>query len=230
MANRSGARDRSDQGKFEALQEVLEHLEQAKLLDLGQWKSAAALINAIATAEETAPNFDNTRIMSLTEFTRDVHAEAAVLTSAARLGIESRNSTLVVTTYPCHNCAKHIIASGIRRVVYIEPYPKSYAYEFYAESIEPERESTGKVSFVPFTGVAPRRYEDWFRMREKRKDQLGRRRPWFPRDAVPAFIERYVNEEYLQREEFFQAEIGPCMNRLAKTDQVNVSSVPGSPQ
>ncbi|MDN3612645.1 hypothetical protein QWZ16_23945 [Vibrio ostreicida] len=32
------------------------------------------------------------------------------------------NST--VRLFPCHNCAKHIVASGIKRVVYVEPYPK----------------------------------------------------------------------------------------------------------
>jgi deoxycytidylate deaminase len=30
-------------------------------------------------------------------------------------------------SFPCHMCARHIIATGLREVVYIEPYPKSVA-------------------------------------------------------------------------------------------------------
>ena len=45
---------------------------------------------------------------------------------------------MYVTTFPCHNCAKHIIAAGLERVVYLEPYPKSRAKTLYDEDITPE--------------------------------------------------------------------------------------------
>ncbi|TMQ08861.1 MAG: hypothetical protein E6J90_35770 [Deltaproteobacteria bacterium] len=35
----------------------------------------------------------------------------------------------------CHNCAKHIVASGIRRVVYVEPYVKSQAVQLHGDAI-----------------------------------------------------------------------------------------------
>ena len=68
---------------------------------------------------------DSLLIMDLTEFGRAVHAEMNALTDAARLGRATKGATLYCTTFPCHNCAKHIVASGIDRVVYIQPYPKS---------------------------------------------------------------------------------------------------------
>jgi deoxycytidylate deaminase len=50
---------------------------------------------------------------------------------------------------PCHNCTKQIMARGIRRVVYMEPYPKCSAKDLHPDEIEIEAEST-KVGFVPF--------------------------------------------------------------------------------
>lgn len=34
-------------------------------------------------------------------------------------------TTLYATMYPCHNCARHIVAAGIRKVIYIERYGES---------------------------------------------------------------------------------------------------------
>ena len=75
-------------------------------------------------------------VMDITEYGRAVHAEMEALLSCARSGISAKGGTLFSTTYPCHNCAKHIIAAGIQRVVYVEPYPKSKAAAMYFESIK----------------------------------------------------------------------------------------------
>jgi len=66
-------------------------------------------------------------VMDLTEYGRVVYVEMSAICDAARLGRSIKGSTLYCTTFPCHNCTKHIIAAGIRRVVYMEPYPKSKA-------------------------------------------------------------------------------------------------------
>ena len=68
------------------------------------------------------------------------------------------------TTFPCHNCAKHIVAAGIRRVVYVEPYPKSRALDLHDDSITLTGEA-GKVRFEPFSGIGARRFIDLFSMR-----------------------------------------------------------------
>ena len=64
------------------------------------------------------------RLHDLTEFGRAVHAEMEALLSCARSGVSPRGGVLYCTTFPCHNCAKHIVAAGIERVFYVEPYPK----------------------------------------------------------------------------------------------------------
>jgi dCMP deaminase len=51
-----------------------------------------------------------------------LHAEANAITKLARSSNNSDGSTLYVTASPCIECAKLIIQSGIRRVVYAERY------------------------------------------------------------------------------------------------------------
>lgn len=133
--------------------------------------------------DKFAKKLSGTRVVNLTEFGRAVHAEMEAITAAARVGVSIRGSTLFSTTFPCHNCTKHIIASGIERVVYVEPYPKSLAHRLHKDAVsfdEDEEESGArKVQFEPFVGVAPRSYADLFSAvsregrRFKRKDEAG---------------------------------------------------------
>lgn len=51
-----------------------------------------------------------------------LHAEANAITKIARSHNSSDGATLYVTASPCIECAKLIIQSGIRRVVYGEKY------------------------------------------------------------------------------------------------------------
>ena len=129
---------------------------------------------------------DTLLIMDLTEFGRAVHAEMNALTDAARLGRATSGATLYCTTFPCHNCAKHIVSSGIDRVVYIQPYPKSRAAELYPDSIsiDPKDKPADKVLFQTHTGIAPhlykRVYEDF-----KKKDKRGNVLEWNKKIAQP---------------------------------------------
>ena len=108
----------------------------------------------------------NSPIADITEYGRVVHAEMEALLSCARERIGTRGATLYSTTFPCHNCAKHIVAAGIHRVVYIEPYPKSKALEFHDDSIcLGFQKQDKKVHFEPFVGVGPRRFFDLFSYR-----------------------------------------------------------------
>ncbi len=117
---------------------------------------------------------ERSSISDLTEFGRVVHAEMEAILSCGRNGIPTKDSTLYCTTFPCHNCAKHIVASGIKRVVYVEPYPKSRALELHDDSIvligeseeknNAQNEMENKVIFEPFIGVGSRRFLDLFSM------------------------------------------------------------------
>ena len=51
-----------------------------------------------------------------------LHAEANAISKVAKSGNSSQGATLYVTASPCMECAKLIIQSGIRRVVYKDEY------------------------------------------------------------------------------------------------------------
>lgn len=51
-----------------------------------------------------------------------LHAEANALTKVARSHNNSEGATIYITASPCLECAKLIIQSGIKRVVYAEQY------------------------------------------------------------------------------------------------------------
>jgi cytidine deaminase len=131
---------------------------------------------------------NNSSLRDLTEYGRVVHAEMEALLSCARNNQSTVGATLYCTTFPCHNCAKHIVAAGIKRVVYVEPYPKSKALEFHNDSIVTSGESgedgNGLVVFEGFVGIGPRRFFDLFSMQLGssyelvRKDDQGRKIDW----------------------------------------------------
>lgn len=110
---------------------------------------------------------NNSKIKDITEYGRVVHAEMEAILSCARSEINTYKTTLYCTTFPCHNCAKHIVASGIEKVFYIEPYPKSKAFLFHKDSIESSESNKNspegkKVIFEPFVGVGPRCFFNLF--------------------------------------------------------------------
>lgn len=107
--------------------------------------------------------------------------------------------------FPCHHCARHIVAAGIARVVYVEPYPKSLATDLHRDAIdmEPEGVAADKVGFEPFVGVAPRQYSRVFSMLP-RKDKQGNVVPWDGTAAVPIFSRdpaSYLNAEAVHSKE-----------------------------
>jgi len=119
-----------------------------------------------------------TRFADITEFGRAVHAEMDALTTAARFGRSVNGCTAVVTTTPCHGCTRHLIASGIKRVVFIHPYEKSLARDLHEDALvlEPEmpRPIEGKVAFEQYIGVAPRCFPQYFDFGQtRRRDKRG---------------------------------------------------------
>ncbi|MBK7950677.1 MAG: cytidine deaminase [Deltaproteobacteria bacterium] len=163
--------DSSDKAKEEVVTEIAERIHS-------NWENETKASKQ-RFITELLSKLRSTRITSLTEFGRAVHAEAEAILSAARIGASPRGGILYCTTFPCHVCARHIVAAGIREVFYIEPYPKSKAFDLHADSISIETRVSNRVLFRPFVGVAPRRFERLFSMvsaegREiKRKDDKG---------------------------------------------------------
>jgi deoxycytidylate deaminase len=119
-------------------------------------------------------------IGDLIEFSRAVHAEMDALLSAGRTGAGTVGTRLFVTTFPCHYCARHIVSAGIDEVQYIEPYPKSKAWELHRDSIAldpvgwvPPSEGGTKTLFRPFVGVSPRLYRRAFLKQSELKNAAG---------------------------------------------------------
>lgn len=106
---------------------------------------------------------NDSRVKDLIEFSRAVHAEMHAILGASRVaGDRVVGGRLYVTTYPCHSCARHIVAAGIVEVYYIEPYRKSLATRLHADSLTESVDQLGKVRLLQYDGVAPRRFIDLF--------------------------------------------------------------------
>ena len=116
-----------------------------------------------------------TRLKALIEFSRSIHAEMDALLGLVRSGTKlPDNAVLFTTTYPCHNCARHIVAAGVKKVVYLEPYAKSLAIDLHDDSIADNKsdlESEGKVRFLPYQGVSPNLYKAVYLKTDNLKDK-----------------------------------------------------------
>jgi deoxycytidylate deaminase len=121
-------------------------------------------------------------VLDITEYGRAVHAEMDALLTCARSGVSPAGAILYTTTFPCHNCTRHIVAAGIERVIYIEPYAKSRAEELHEDAIvveekalKPSRGSKWRVPFTHFVGIGPRRYFDLFSLNLSSGHELVRK-------------------------------------------------------
>lgn len=63
-----------------------------------------------------------------------VHAEQNAIVQAAKLGISVDGATLYCTHQPCTICTRLIINSGIKRVVYKNPYPDEFSMKLFNEA------------------------------------------------------------------------------------------------
>lgn len=144
----------------------------------------------VGTKEDAIKTVASSEVKSLIEFSRAVHAEMEAIVSVARTGGKGLvGSTLFSTTFPCHSCARHIVAAGIRRAIYIEPYAKSLAIELHDDTISTDEKDGGKkVVFLQYEGVAPNNYLDVFKNGIDRKRD-GLRIIADPRSASPVIKE-----------------------------------------
>lgn len=162
--------------KREIVEDAFDRLQRTKnmLSRDAQRKSSVELADAALFGSE--PFLRDGQLFDVIEFGRAVHAEMAAIAHAARVGVRLQDTRLFCTTFPCHICARHIVAAGIRDVVFIEPYEKSRTAELYSDSIsvEPSEPSPNRANFIAFVGVAPRRYLDFFESVDTRKTNEGK--------------------------------------------------------
>ena len=141
-------------------------------------------------------------LLDLTEYGRAVHAEMEALLACARSGVSPLGGTLYSTTFPCHNCTRHMVGAGLERVVFIEPYSKSRASQLHSDSIAmgeesdhatAGREAGSRLQFEPFVGIGPRRYFDLFSLKlstgypiERKSKESFLKATWNRRDCRSA--------------------------------------------
>jgi cytidine deaminase len=185
--------DFSAQEKLRVVADLVDRLSKA---DGWLTDEMLQLNSAELVAKALAPDgpLRKSRVSDLLEFGRILHAEMAVICTAARRGTALGGTTMYTTTYPCHECARLIIGSGIMRVVYVDPYPKSQVPRMYRTEIgEGPPDPEGKVAFVPFAGIAPRLYPFVFAMTGRSRDPVtGKYAPWIEASAVPRLIDASV--------------------------------------
>lgn len=191
--NKSGGKCFNDEEKDFLSRLLFETLKEKELIKKEKLDEALKIIK-------------ESRIGDLIEFSRAVHAEMhAIINATQKSGSQIINGKLFCTTYPCHNCARHIVAAGIKEVYYIEPYKKSLALKLHGDSLTEVSNSTNRMKILMYDGVSPRRYIDLFKVQdnEKRKKDgikiTTKRKTASPRksislDAIP-YLEQKATEE-----------------------------------
>jgi dCMP deaminase len=103
--------------------------------DGGMW------IDHRETIELNLPYTDETGIpFGLVTKDEVLHAESNAILKAAKMGTLTENSTMYCTLSPCKDCAKLILQSGIKRVVYLELFSRDNgSVEFLKQFIEVEK-------------------------------------------------------------------------------------------
>lgn len=160
--NKDGGKCFNDEEKDLIARTVIEKMITEGILDKEKSDAAVKLIR------------HDSQLRSLIEFSRAVHAEMhALLNAGAQHGSKVRGGKLFVTTYPCHSCARHIVAAGVREVYFLEPYRKSLATKLHEDAITEQETNTLKVRIVPFDGVAPSRFLKFFEGNDRKDSVTG---------------------------------------------------------
>lgn len=176
--------DPSDDARADLLLDVISGLYHLGILTpegqqelLGGTPGEADFTTAAIDLIDRNPELAETRLFDVIEFGRTVHAEMAAILNATSRNQSVEGAVLYCTTFPCHECSRHIIMSGLRRVVYVEPYPKSRVLELHRDAIRLDRGPAEDriVEFLPFIGIAPRRHSDLYSALPRKQDLPGGR-------------------------------------------------------
>lgn len=226
--------DSNDRRKREMLLDMAQKMRQAGLLK-AEFDDNAILRSNLIDREDSI--IDDAQFMDSLEYGRTVHAEMNAITDAARNGHAVRGCVLFCNTFPCHNCAKHIVASGIKELVYLRPYPKSYASDLFDDSISIDHSqcADSRVEFNQFIGIVGPIYERIFsKVRWKEGDgkvpKFDKKKAGFiRRNPVPAYftIEKVFIEEWnyilVEKELIPASEIMPSEASSANGPHVSAS-------
>ena len=169
------------------------------------------------------------QISSLIEFSRAIHAEMFAVIQAGKLnGALIEGGNLYCTTYPCHNCARHLVAAGIVNIYYIEPFAKSLAVKLHFDSLteneDPNEKS--KVRILAFDGVAPNRFLEFFQQNQRKdrspvKNYEARPRYQMTLEAIP-LLEQLIVKNLIKKLEKIMKENKSISASINKSESVQV--------
>lgn len=194
--------DSNDVLKKMIFEDIVDRLNRAAKDELPEVKTF------LARFESDDELLEGAYFRDLIEFGRAVHAEMAAIVDAARRGVSVQDHVLYVTTFPCHECTRHIIASGIDEVVFIQPYAKSLAKTLHRDSVMVDEACNdgARILFRPFVGIAPRLYLELFRKDGDRKDKAGNPLEWYLGFPYPRLNESA--KSYLYKEVGYASSLG----------------------
>ena len=179
--------DSNQQVKQDMARDALVRLQENWLVDKYRKLSPERL--SLQALDLPGAPLKRAMLADVIEYGRMVHAEMNAITDAARSRKSTQDCTLYCTTMPCHLCTKLVIASGIKRVVYLQPYPKSLVDELYTDSVSIDKaDEPNKVSFETLKGVTPNGFRMAFRKTGKRKNSDGSAVIWNPIRSIPIFL------------------------------------------
>jgi len=133
------------------------------LQPLENWEKRNSLTSGAKTElfSIITSNFSPKRL----EYCRALHAEEnAILQTAIRGGTGIKGGIIYSTTFPCELCAKKIYQSGIKKVVYTEPYPESISEEVFF------KDGSNIVELEQFEGVKSHSYYRLYKATVDRKE------------------------------------------------------------
>lgn len=199
--------DSNDEHKRNLIAETIGYLKDNRWLSVAKSRLDLDELVGLCIGEKDPVLPKDSKIRNLIEFGRAVHAETAALNDAARRGVSVAGCNMYVTTFPCHLCARQIVASGIKKVFYIEPYAKSLAAELYPDSIlvDGAEKNSHQVPFEPFVGISPRQYMNLF-AKNKRKTDAGTTIAFRPQNAKLRYYDLY--RFYLENEDKIVKNLG----------------------
>jgi dCMP deaminase len=89
----------------------------------------------------------------------EIHAEMNAIIDMAKRQMSPVGTTVYITTAPCHNCAKLLIAAGVERVVYSDSYDREIVKDLVLTEETAEEIWYGQLSGVDILKVAGVRVE-----------------------------------------------------------------------
>lgn len=99
------------------------------------------------------------------EYCRALHAEENALLQSSKIGgMGVKGGRIFTTTFPCELCAKKIYQSGIKEIIYTEPYPESISQEVFL------KDGIRKIKLTQFEGVKSHSYFRLFKASMDKKE------------------------------------------------------------